>query len=61
MKKNNKKKDSLKFEISFIENYAGVPNVIPQWMETYFKPVPTHALPDINEGLIEGYPIEDDF
>lgn len=34
---------------------------MPQWLQELFKNTPICTAPDINENIIEGYPIEDEY
>ena len=62
MKKNNQKKESLKLDITDLSGgISGISNPIPSWMKPYFKTRSSYVLPDINECVIEGYPIDDEF
>lgn len=62
MKKDNQKKESLKLDVTEVSGRIfSVPNPIPSWMEVFFKPQAAYVLPNINENIIEGYPIDDDF
>lgn len=52
----NKDKDAdLKCEIDKISN------PIPSWLNVFFKSYTISCSADINEGIIKGYPIDDDF
>jgi len=64
MKKNNHNKDSISYTGNagdFSARIDKIPNPIPTWMEVFFKTYATFFPADINEGIIEGYPVDDDF
>jgi len=63
MKKNDHNKESLGFnkDIDFSAEIGNIPNPVPAWISVLFKSYNTFFPADINEGLIEGYPIDDDF
>jgi|GEM_PF-5194668 len=64
MKKNDHNKNSLNFNGETGDFTAGIgkiPNPIPSWMDIFFKSYSTYFPADINEGIIDGYPIDDDF
>lgn len=62
MKKNNQNSESINKEDKTGLNVevGKIPNPIPNWMEPLFKTY-TFCAVDINDGIIEGYPIDDDF
>ena len=61
MKKNNHSKENFNIgETGDLSGIGTIPNPIPSWMESFFKTY--HLFPvEINDNLIEGYPIDDDF
>lgn len=64
MKKNNHNKESLNLGENtgdFVSGIGSIPNPIPAWIEVFFKSYSNQFSVDINEGLIEGYPVDDDF
>lgn len=61
MKKNNHNKENLNIgETRNITGIGTIPNPIPTWMEAFFKTYHLFSI-DINDNLIEGYPVDDDF
>ena len=63
MKKNNHNKDSLNLNVNtdLTAGIGKIPNPIPAWLEVFFKSYTTFFPADINEGIIDGYPVDDDF
>lgn len=63
MKKNDHHKEIMAHNGEADLNLAigKIPNPIPNWLEVFFKPHTTFFTADINDGIIEGYPIDDDF
>lgn len=60
MKKNNQHKESLLDAVNMTDFIGNIPNPIPNWLENYFTKYNLFH-ENINEGIIEGYPTEDDF
>ncbi|MNF10711.1 hypothetical protein D3C80_2117430 [compost metagenome] len=63
MKKNNHNKESINLhETGDLSTWIGaIPNPIPEWMRDYFKSYSYQFPVNINENLVEGYPVDDDF
>lgn len=61
MRKNNHNKESLLDNGNVADFIGKIPNPIPNWLETYLKSYDLEFPDNINEGIINGYPIDDDF
>lgn len=63
MKKNDHNKESLSYNKEADLNLVigRIPDPIPSWLEPFIKPYHAIFPADINDGIIEGYPVDDDF
>lgn len=64
MEKSNHDKDkNLNYNLDSSESSTGfnLLNNLPNWLQDFVKLPTVYNFYDINEGIIDGYPIDDDF
>lgn len=58
---NNQNKDNLNFNLGSENSSIDLKSKMPDWLLGFFKVSNVCQLADIDNDLIEGYPIDDDF
>lgn len=61
MENNNQNKDNQKFNLGSGETSIDLKSKMPEWLQGFFTQPNVCKLADINDGIIEGYPNDDDF
>ena len=58
---NNQNTDNPNFNLGSDNQIDLIRVSMPQWLQELFKGPSITVFPDINENIIEGYPIDDEF